>query len=124
MVGNYVQSMRLFQMRLREAMKREKLTQEQLAEKAGVSQSGISEYLNGQRSPKIKTIRIMADCLGVDPTWLMGVDKETESTQLLDMFYRLDTADRNRVTGYIEALLSSDKYKGQQEAPNSPHNPF
>lgn len=122
MAGNYVQSMKLFQSRLREAMKREKLTQEQLAEKAGVSQSGISEYLNGQRSPKIKTIRIMADCLGVDPTWLMGVDRETESTMLLDLFYRLDTPDRARVTGYIEALLSSDKYKGTEKAPISPQN--
>ena len=122
MAGNYVNSMSVFQDRLREAMKKNKITQEILAKRTGVAQSGISAYLNGQRSPKIKTIRAMASVLGVDPTWLMGIDKETESTTLLDLFYRLDTTDRARATGYIEALLSSDKYKGTEKAPISPQN--
>lgn len=109
MSDNTVQT--AFQKRLKEAMRRAGITQVELAERAGISQPGISAYINGARSPKIKTVRAMSRVLNVDASYLLGVDRESETERLISRFFALDEADRGKVSGYLDALLDDDKYK-------------
>lgn len=58
--------------RLQEAMAG--MSNVELAEKLGCARSSITMYLSGQRTPSKMTIQLMAICLGVSPTWLMGLN--------------------------------------------------
>lgn len=58
--------------RLQEAMNG--MSNIELAEKLGCARSNISMYLSGKRTPTKMTIQLMAICLGVSPTWLMGLN--------------------------------------------------
>jgi transcriptional regulator with XRE-family HTH domain len=57
--------------RIREARDRAELTQCQLADAAGVEQSQVSRWERGE-SPKIESVRKLADVLGVRPGELIG----------------------------------------------------
>lgn len=107
MAADYIQKTELFQRRLKEAMKREKVTQKALAEKVGVAQSAISAYLNGQRYPKIKTLREIARVLSVEPTYLLGMDRETETERITGKYYALGLYERAKVEGYMDSLLNT-----------------
>lgn len=59
--------------RLREAMDNKNIKASELVEKSGVSKSNISGYINGKFTPtNINAIKI-ANVLGVQPEWLMGL---------------------------------------------------
>jgi lambda repressor-like predicted transcriptional regulator len=53
--------------RLKEVMQRKGMTQAQLAERAGVQQPAISMMLNRNCRPQQRTVRKLADALGVKP---------------------------------------------------------
>lgn len=38
------------------------------------SKSTIYRYMNGEMSPKVTTVKILANIFNVNPTWLMGYD--------------------------------------------------
>lgn len=106
MAADYIQKAELFQRRLKDAMKKERVTQEALAAKAGIAQSAISAYLNGQRFPKVKTLRDIAAVLSVEPSYLMGMDRETETERIIGKYYSLDGFNRAKVEGYMDSLIS------------------
>lgn len=56
---------------LRELRDARGLTQEQVAEAAGTSQSHYSKIELGRVSPTIRTVKKIADVLGVDPIELL-----------------------------------------------------
>jgi transcriptional regulator with XRE-family HTH domain len=65
-----------FNITLRELRDARGLTQEQVAEAAGTSQSHYSKIELGRVSPTIRTVKKLADVLGVDPMELLrGVAK-------------------------------------------------
>ena len=45
-----------------------------LAKKTGISESTISQYRSGYSKPKEARLVVIANALGVDPAWLMGLD--------------------------------------------------
>ncbi len=53
--------------RLKEVMQRKGMTQAQLAERAGVQQPAISMMLNRNCRPQQRTVRKLAEALGVSP---------------------------------------------------------
>lgn len=61
-----------FSKRLRKQMKARKMTQEQLAEKIGIGQPAISNMLNRQCRPQQRTVKKVAEALGISPEelWL------------------------------------------------------
>jgi len=59
-----------FANRVQEMMTKRQLTQAQLAQMSGVGQSAISNMLNRQCRPQRRTIRRMAEALGVQPEQL------------------------------------------------------
>jgi lambda repressor-like predicted transcriptional regulator len=65
-----------FAERLREVMKEKGMTQERLAEMVGVGQSAISMMLQRSCRPQQRTIRRLAEALGVAPKELWPTIKE------------------------------------------------
>ncbi|ABG05172.1 transcriptional regulator, XRE family [Rubrobacter xylanophilus DSM 9941] len=57
--------------RLRRLRRERALSQQGLKRIAGVAQSTISELESGKRSAKLRTVRILAEALGVEPKELM-----------------------------------------------------
>lgn len=49
-----------------------------LAKKTGISESTISQYRSGYSKPKEARLVVIANALGVDPAWLMGLDVPME----------------------------------------------
>lgn len=108
------------QSRLKKAMDIRGMRQIDIMERGGFSSSTISQYLSGRNDPKQKAIYRLSEVLGVRPDWLMGLDVPMESgktidvskeeSNLIDSVRRLDSADLNKLEGFLAALLSSDKY--------------
>lgn len=91
-----------------------------LSKATGMSKSSISQYMSGKNDPKQDKIYAMAKVLDVNPVWLMGFDVPMESVVsieatkeervMLSNFRKLDEADRNKLEGFLSALLAADKY--------------
>lgn len=91
-----------------------------LARATGMSKSSISQYMSGKNDPKQDKIYAMAKVLDVNPVWLMGFDVPMESVVSIDAtkaesllvtdYRKLDEADRNKLQGFLAALLSDEKY--------------
>lgn len=64
----------LFSTRLKELRKDAGLTQKQLGEMVGVTKVSICCYENGTRTPTLDTLIDLANSLGVELTYLLGVD--------------------------------------------------
>ena len=60
--------------RLKEALAESKYSTRKLGEKVGVTGATISRYTSGIMQPKIGTVRLMAEVLGVNDVWLLGGD--------------------------------------------------
>ncbi len=58
-------------LRLREVRERKWITQDELAERTGLSVPTISRLENGHNAPRIRTVRTLAEALGVDPDELI-----------------------------------------------------
>lgn len=115
-------------------------SQEELAKKMGYTdRSSIAKIETGKVDLAVPKIEQFADVLGVTPSWLMGWDDEdepsdppsietsrlvahnmqeavdyyigTEDGILLERIRTLDATDRQRLQGYLDAILDSDKYK-------------
>lgn len=67
------------QERLREALGSCSMTE--FAHKVGVSKQTISAYVNGTRKPTLPTIKIMAQVLDVNESWLLGYDVPPDRNQ-------------------------------------------
>lgn len=63
--------------KLRESRKRKGYTQEQTAAMLGVAKSTYTGYENGVREPDLFKIKRLIEILGVDSSWLLGVDESS-----------------------------------------------
>ncbi len=60
--------------RLREAMQLTGMKQIDLIEKTGISKGALSSYLSGRYEPKQNNLFAIANVMGINPAWLMGLD--------------------------------------------------
>jgi len=91
-----------------------------LSKETGMSKSSISQYMSGKNDPKQDKIYAMAKVLDVNPVWLMGFDVPMDSVVAIEVtkeervmlseVRKLDAADRNKLEGFLSALLAADKY--------------
>lgn len=67
--------------RLRAILEERNMKQSELAEMSGVSASSISDWIGGnvKREPKVKSLKDIADALGVSMDYLMGADECTSA---------------------------------------------
>jgi len=73
-------------------MSERKITQSELSKRTGIRQSSISDWLNGRYEPKQDKIYLIAQALGVSPSWLLGYD-ETTSNQTEGYYVDPETAE-------------------------------
>lgn len=78
--------------RLKNIMSERKITQSELSKRSGIRQSSISDWLNGRYEPKQDKIYLIAQALGVSPSWLLGYD-ETTSNQSEGYYVDPETAE-------------------------------
>ncbi len=96
------------------------MTQKEFSEKTGIRQSTISEWKKKKTNPSADKIMIICKVLGVDPNWLLSgstvkgkrrnqvdwyvVDKNSELGYLVESYNRMESGQKERLKGYIEAM--------------------
>ena len=115
--------------RIRRLRKEKGWTQTDLGNRIGVQNSAIAKYENG-RVPNLKrsTIKALADALGVNPSYLLGMDEsadyitaytnvveithakptENDVTVLVELFNRIDDRSKDRLLAYAEGLAAAN----------------
>lgn len=73
-----------FKYRLEKALSARNIKPADLARMSGISEATISQYRSGYSKPKDKRLVKIANCLDVNPTWLMGLDVPMESIEQLE----------------------------------------
>lgn len=68
--------MSVFSERLEQAMKERRYTYGMVAIKTGLARDTICRYKSSERVPNGRNIFLIADALGVDPRWLIGIEEE------------------------------------------------
>ena len=124
--------------RLQKALSIRNMKQVDLCEKTGIAKSKISQYVRGDHAPKLESVYLLAKALEVEEAWLMGYDVPMEpkpapsagaeaaagagpagamsqltpdAAQLVSKYNRLDTLDKGKTHGYVDNLLTDEKYK-------------
>lgn len=96
-----------------------------LAQKMGIkSKSTIYRYMNAEMSPKITTVKYLAEYYNVNPVWLMGYDvpMERETKVASNVFPIADVPKKVPVVGKISAglpILAVENIEGYEFAPSS-----
>jgi len=96
------------------------ISQKVFSEKTGISQSTISEWKSKGTNPTSEKIMIICEVLGVTPEWLLSgttavgnrsnaipwyvVDRETDLGFLIEEYQDMNSRQRERLMGYLEAL--------------------
>ena len=62
--------------RIQLALKRAGLSQKELVDKTGINKASICQYCNGRNIPLKENAKKIADVLGVDYLWLMGLKND------------------------------------------------
>ena len=108
--------------RIFERLKQMNMSQKVFSEETGISQSTISEWKSKRTNPTSEKIMIICKVLDVTPEWLLSgakktgkrgndlsvyiVDKESEMGKLLHFYHEMNEQQRERLEGYIEALMT------------------
>lgn len=108
--------------RIFERLKQLSMNQKEFAENAGIKQSTISEWKKKKTNPSSDKILAICKVLDVSPEWLLsGVDSaasrsgnqeyytvniNTDTGVLVTKFNKLEQSQRDRILGYVEALLA------------------
>lgn len=88
-----------FKDRLTMAMEIRDIRAVDLANKLGITESAISQYKSGLTTPRAPRVEQIANALGVDPVWLMGLDVPMEKERTRE----LTPLDRDILNAYDRA---------------------
>lgn len=92
--------------RIKNAMKEKGMTQADLSKTSGISKSTLSEWLNDKYEPKQNSIYILSESLGVDPTWLMGLDVDKKPKLDIEPIYnQLEQPRQKKVYEFADYQL-------------------
>ena len=115
-----------FSKRLKELMKEQNDTVYSVAEIIDLSPGTISRYLNKKMTPKITTVKILAQHYDINPTWLMGYSVEKnlknnkislslKESELIKNYRKLNEESRIKIQGMIEMLIVSNKQENKTD---------
>lgn len=94
--------------RMKQLREEQGLSQEDLAERVGTAQSTISQLEQGARNPSYRTLRSLADALGISVSYLLGeaeVEKLEPEEEVLFREYRgLSEPARRQLREYAQFL--------------------
>lgn len=94
------------------------LTAKKIADATGISTGNISDWKSGRSSPSVLKLEQIADFLDCSIDFLVGRTNQPgtiseirgEDQELIAAVHRLDARDQGKVLGYVESLLSAEKY--------------
>lgn len=114
---------------------------QRMADEAKTTRANISQWRSNGTAPKGSTVALIADALNVSTDYLLGrtddpVDYATfhvsspnaaavravtqavaaNDSPAMQMFDRLTDADKNKVEGFMAALLADAKYQKKKQA--------
>ena len=108
--------------RIFEKLKEQDMSQKDFSEATGISQSTISEWKSKGTNPTSEKIMIICKVLDVSPEWLLSgvgnngersndipwyvVDRETEMGEIITEYHKMNSKQRERLVGYIEAMMT------------------
>lgn len=99
-------------------LKEKGISQKTFSEMTGIAESTISDWKRKKTNPGADKILLISEALGISAYELLGsakrdgkqqakyvvVDADTEEYKLLESFSALESDDRTRLFGYLEAL--------------------
>lgn len=113
--------------RIFEKLRQIDMSQKTFSEKTGISQSTISEWKSKGTNPTSEKIMIICSVLNVTPEWLLSgientgergnksswyvIDKSTEMGAVISIYHDMDERQRERLMGYMEAIIAMTKKK-------------
>ena len=105
------------------------MSQKEFSEETGIQQSTISEWKKNKTNPSSEKILTICKVLDVSPEWLLSgvdpvasrgknhkyyvVDAETDTGLMISRFNNLEKAERDRLMGYAEALITMNSSSGK-----------
>jgi len=115
--------------RIFERLKQLSMSQKEFSEETGIQQSTISEWKKNKTNPSSEKILTICKVLDVSPEWLLSgvdpvasrgknhkyyvVDAETDTGLMISRFNNLEKAERDRLMGYAEALITMNSSSGK-----------
>ena len=106
--------------------KKKGMTQKEFSGLTGIPQSTMSCWRSRGQNPGMDKLQIICDTLDVDPYYLVSgtngenrktvdfirVSKEDSEYGLVTNYRELDEAHKNRLLGYLQALMSEKDTRG------------
>ena len=96
---------KLFPQRLKELRAEKGITLEELAKKIGTTKTTLSRYENGERSPKLQLVGLLANYFQVDMSWLSGQSEQRNSFNILPTYTQLSPARQKKVYDFAKHEL-------------------
>lgn len=93
-----------FASRLQRLMEEKGIKQTELCTRTGIGKSAISEYISGKYEPKQKNIFKIATVLGVEPSYLMGINSEKSNSSLPPLTDKDERNIQKKLSSIIEGL--------------------
>lgn len=104
-----------FARRLSEAMSMRNIGGTELAKLVGTSPTNITCYRKGKYQPKVPMVKKMAEVLGVNPVWLLGIaddpepivasEKDLAHNQIENYISIMDERQIKKVLKFIEDYI-------------------
>lgn len=103
------------------------VTAYKLSKDTGINESLISQWKSGRQLPKYDSIKTLCDYFDISADYLLGLtddtapSKRTSDTlssseqEMLSAYRRLDDSDQGEVRGYINGMLTKEKYRIHNE---------
>ena len=99
------------------------MTQKEFSERTGIPQSTMSSWKGKKQNPALDKLKVICDVLKVDPYFLISgtesneklitdylmVYQRDEEYSLMMEYRKLDKDHRNRLMGYLHALVEEMK---------------
>lgn len=113
----------LFPIRLKQLRTERKLTLEDLAKSIGTTKTTLSRYENGERSPKLQILGMLANFFDVDMAWLAGSEEdirkeENDLSILEDIFGKLSKDNKNEVIHFAQYKLDEQELAKNENEKN------
>lgn len=106
-----------FAERLAYAFAQTDLTQAELARRTGIGRNSISDYLKGKYDAKQDNIYLLANALGVNEAWLMGMDAPMKKESIQNIFDQLHPKYKAKVLNYAKHQLKIQEYNTEEDMP-------
>lgn len=100
---------KLFPERLKELRTEKGITLEELAKNIGTTKTTLSRYENGERSPKLQLVGLLANYFQVDMSWLSGQSDQRNSFNILPIYTQLSPPRQQKVYDFAKHELEEQK---------------